>query len=619
MYRIAHISDLHFQHPDTLSESRTFLQSLLLRIAKQEVVADHHDEKKLEALRIALKYLRPDLIVVTGDLTNFGDPESFNLALAKLEHLQNESGAERVLCVPGNHDGLCDRAASLRGGGFTDKAKLLILASLSHEIDMSKRLARRDKSAGKGRFAWLFGSGDSEEDEATFEDAQKAREQLEEGLDFPFLQTYVEKVHGKFGVSDPSDPVYVKTNWGEIAIFLFNSTNDSLLMCNEGRIGRDQYNKFNSFCLDPAHKTRFGKAVRLALLHHHPISAPTQVEGAATRGFDTMRDGTEFLSYVNEKIHLVLHGHQHAAYKATIRYDAGEALNLVGAGSAIAGGPDRPSSFNVIDLISPFQGRLQRFNYKNSGYDPRRPDFEDDLEISSFQHVRLSKPDSPLTAEDIALRNLVRGNPKAIDGDHQYDLLAFDVSVTREHLYRARYRRKGRVVDPTEANSEHSVAGLRFLITGSPAMPVEEMKLKAMDADDNELQVEVESDYPNQKMICVLHRTPLWGGSDFDVTLQFEWQTSIYEPPHYDGVNLTYFRYPVGQMTYSVLVPWEPIRYEVVQYDVEASTVELEKIDDKDPQPKKTEEGWRWYFKITDPKALAYLIAYPPKNGSGPS
>jgi 3',5'-cyclic AMP phosphodiesterase CpdA len=52
-------------------------------------------------LRIALNYLGPDLIIVTGDLTNFGDAESFALAVDTLECLKNESGAERVLCVPG--------------------------------------------------------------------------------------------------------------------------------------------------------------------------------------------------------------------------------------------------------------------------------------------------------------------------------------------------------------------------------------------------------------------------------------------------------------------------------------------------------------------------------------
>jgi 3',5'-cyclic AMP phosphodiesterase CpdA len=614
MYRIAHISDLHFQHPDTHNESRNFLQNLLSKIANQEVVADHHDEDKLAALRIALNYLRPDLIIVTGDLTNFGDTESFALALDELESLKNFCGAERVVCVPGNHDSLCDRAAALREGSLAEGVLLNLLAAFSPQIDMSKRLAPSKPRAPRGRIltllSGLFGSRDSGNNGANFEDAEEARKELEEGANFPFLRSYLKMTHDKLDVADPSTPIYVKTNWGEIAIFLFNSTNDSLLMCNEGRIGRGQYNRLNAYYLDRRNETRLAKAVRIGVLHHHPISAPTRVEGAVSRGFDTMRDGTEFISYVNGKFHLILHGHQHAAYKATVRYDADEALNLVGAGSAIAGGLERPSSFNVIDLISPFQGRVQRFDYEGNGYDPKRPDFESELEISSFRHVRRSRPDTPLTSEDIALRNLVSGDLKAIDGDHQYELLAFDVSVSRELLYHARYRRKGRVV---QGNGRRSDLGLRFLITGSPAMPVTKMKLKAQDAQQRELQYEVEVDHPNQKMILVLHRTPLSSGEEFDITLDFEWQASVHEPPEYDGINLNYFKFPVNLLTYSVVVPWEPIRYEIIQYDVEASNVKPQKLGDVDPHPERIDDGWRWCFKITKPPALAHLIAYPPK------
>jgi 3',5'-cyclic AMP phosphodiesterase CpdA len=608
MFRIAHISDLHIQHPDTQDESQTLLQGLIGLITKQEVVADHHDLGKFEALCIALVALKPDVILVTGDLTNFGDPKSFDLALKILEELQERSCAKQLLCIPGNHDGLCDRAAALRKGGFQGRALLQIVASLSHQIDMTKRLATRPEK--KGWLSRWFTADSEEELEVSLEDDPDRKNLLEQGSSFPFLDTYVEKVPRKFGIADPSKPVFIEAGWGgEIAIFLFNSTNDGLLMCNEGRIGPGQYNRFNSYLFNPKNDNKLKNAVRLALLHHHPISAPSKVEGAASRGFDTMRDGTEFLSYVDKRLHIVLHGHQHVPYNAKVSFNAAAMLNLVGAGSATAGGSARPSSFNVIDLISPFQGRLQRFDYTNTGYDPRHPDFEDELEICTFEHVRLSKSGSPLTAEDIALRSLVRGNAKVIDQEHAYDLLAFDVRVTKEHLYKARYRRQGCVVDMAEGSSDR---GIRFLITGSPSMPKKAMNLKATDAKGNALNVDVETDHPNQKMLFVKHRTPLFNGATFDVTLEFEWQVSINEPVHFDGVNLGYFKHPVRSMRYCVLLPWEPTRYEVVQYGVEASTVRLDGPGGTAPEPEKAGDEWRWCFEIPKPKALSYLISYPP-------
>lgn len=605
MFRIAHISDLHIQHEDTQDESRTFLQKLLEWISRQEVVADHHDRYKCEALRIALVALKPDVILVTGDLTNFGDAGSFDLALETLEDLQTKSGAKHMLCIPGNHDGLCDRAVALREGGFADRALLQILASVSHQIDMTKRLARQPKKK-KWYSSWWPPRDGGKQDEVSVVDAPEHKSLLEQGVSFPFLATYAERVHPRFKPADPSQPIFIETSWGgELAIFLFNSTNDDLLMCNEGRIGTAQYNKFNASLFDPNIKGRLENAVCLALLHHHPISAPTQVEGAASRGFDTMRDGTEFLSYVNGKLHMVLHGHQHAPYNAKLRFNAADMLNLVGAGSATAGGPGRPSSFNVIDLINPFQGRLQRFDYKNTGYNPSRPSFEDDLEIASIEHVRRSKPDLPLTAEDIALRSLVLGNPKAIDERHAYSLLAFEACVTEEQLYRARYRRQGCAVEDGDR-------GLRFLITGSPAMPKEKMKLRATDTDGNELHIEMESDYPNQKLFLVEHQTPLFKGDSFDVTLEFEWQASIHEPVHFDGVNLGYFKYLPERMTYCVSLPWKPSRCEVVQFGVKASTVKVQGVGGASSKPQKVGDGWRWYFEVPKPRALSYLISYPP-------
>ncbi len=72
MLRIAHISDLHIKHPKINNEDLSVLQMLAKMLAKTkdfEVEAEGHSEEKLLALVNALKSLKPDLIVVTGDIT----------------------------------------------------------------------------------------------------------------------------------------------------------------------------------------------------------------------------------------------------------------------------------------------------------------------------------------------------------------------------------------------------------------------------------------------------------------------------------------------------------------------------------------------------------------------
>lgn len=73
MTRIVHISDLHFGALEPAS---------------------------LEPLRDTIARLAPQLVVVSGDLTQRARPEQFRAAAAYLDTL----ASPRVLCVPGNHD-----------------------------------------------------------------------------------------------------------------------------------------------------------------------------------------------------------------------------------------------------------------------------------------------------------------------------------------------------------------------------------------------------------------------------------------------------------------------------------------------------------------------------------
>ncbi len=117
MLRIAHISDLHVKDDDIQTEELSALQWLAKFVAGGagfSVEGDGHSDDKFVALANVFKSLKPEVIVVTGDVTNFGDAKSFALGVEAPEDLKEAAGARHVFCVPGNHDALVERAADVK-------------------------------------------------------------------------------------------------------------------------------------------------------------------------------------------------------------------------------------------------------------------------------------------------------------------------------------------------------------------------------------------------------------------------------------------------------------------------------------------------------------------------
>ncbi len=84
-----HLSDLHFR------ESRNYDETIVLRELLRDV-----------AERIEKDNLRPDFIVVTGDIAFSGKPEEYQLAGSFFDKLLETAklSRERLFVVPGNHD-----------------------------------------------------------------------------------------------------------------------------------------------------------------------------------------------------------------------------------------------------------------------------------------------------------------------------------------------------------------------------------------------------------------------------------------------------------------------------------------------------------------------------------
>ena len=96
--KIAIISDLHVMVPELLVNEGNAFEEYLARDRKML----RESVEILDTLVVSILELKPDLVLVTGDLTKDGERVSHELVAAQLERLT--SAGIQVLVVPGNHD-----------------------------------------------------------------------------------------------------------------------------------------------------------------------------------------------------------------------------------------------------------------------------------------------------------------------------------------------------------------------------------------------------------------------------------------------------------------------------------------------------------------------------------
>lgn len=109
--RIVHFSDIHaFQPP---SGVRPWLDKRLLGTFNHVFRRRrHHDWSRLERAVARIRLLRPDLVLLTGDISTISNPREFEQSLEALDPLVQDSGLE-LIYVPGNHDHYTHCAASV--------------------------------------------------------------------------------------------------------------------------------------------------------------------------------------------------------------------------------------------------------------------------------------------------------------------------------------------------------------------------------------------------------------------------------------------------------------------------------------------------------------------------
>lgn len=103
MFMLSHLSDLHLTPPILPQRRDLWNKRLLSHWSWRRKRARIHSMRVLDALRADVHDLRPNHVVLTGDLVNLALPAEFAAAAAWLHEL---GLPEWITVVPGNHDAL---------------------------------------------------------------------------------------------------------------------------------------------------------------------------------------------------------------------------------------------------------------------------------------------------------------------------------------------------------------------------------------------------------------------------------------------------------------------------------------------------------------------------------
>lgn len=303
---VVHISDVHFgRHhrfrpdPDSSGEvprDESF-PSLFQKIS-EDLVSFFSNER----YHYSGKVRRPHIVVcITGDLTQIADPTEFEQAkdlvtsLANLEILGAAIGIQNIFCVPGNHDLKYD------------------------EPQVAQRWTE---------FAEFHN--------ALFETKYR-REKPEAFMRLEFR-----------GKDD------------EFAFLLLNSAafvlkND--IEATRGRLSVYQLAEIDRI-LSGISQARLARAIKIAMIHHHPVLLPELVEAGSN--YDAIYGSGPLLTKLRSYgFHAILHGHKHLPVIFTddsrYAFSSVEHIPMVLISGGSVGSKELPSgrrSFNTYNIIS---------------------------------------------------------------------------------------------------------------------------------------------------------------------------------------------------------------------------------------------------------------------------
>ena len=252
---IVHLSDLHFGSKNRFIPSKT---------AAGDGPAREGTPTLIELLKRDLQDDNsecPAIICITGDIVQtpvfaaFDKAEGFVKELSKFSVLGSENSLDRIFIVPGNHD------LNYKASSHGERWQLW--------TDFMNR---------------LYGT------------------QIDRDKPSEFIH-----VHDRV---DDLGAIIVSLN---SCLYIKKGTKDQ----NRGVVDLAQLKSVDDQ-LGQIPKDRLHSAIRIALIHHHPVLIPPLVEEG--RGYDAVENSGQLLNLLRDyDFHLILHGHKH--YPNFFRYD----------------------------------------------------------------------------------------------------------------------------------------------------------------------------------------------------------------------------------------------------------------------------------------------------------
>lgn len=308
------------------------------------------DDAPAAALARLVARLDPDALVLTGDVTSFGDKRSFELAYRWLEPLLKRGSEQPRKCIvaPGNHDVLAvqlariaDRLASgpwvvqFAASGWT-KDVIRAVEDCLRAADMTPQ-----RRLLPGTLAhWIVDPGDG-------------------GL----LKAFREFAAQPNIVATGSHALPL-AGTSEAVVIPFSTVSSDPIFMNQGELRTKELQRIEDE-LDSLTR-RDGGVLRIVAIHHNPLSSPHVGEAREVFAYNGMPGGTAMLrSLQRQSVDLVLHGHQHEHALMQFDFDlrnAGHAYTL-GAQSSTA---RHGAGANLLEIHDVNHATLERYAYRET-------------------------------------------------------------------------------------------------------------------------------------------------------------------------------------------------------------------------------------------------------------
>ncbi|WP_158801079.1 metallophosphoesterase [Acidisoma sp. L85] len=355
--RIIHLSDLHY--------GGTYHDATWRSVAK------------------TIAGLRPQILVVSGDLVD--DPRDDNLKLAKheLDKLADDTGAT-LLEVPGNHDLFPFGLATRRGftlGLAPRLGRLPMYEDIFHPVGMSDGTPDSPgfQPQNRGSLAVLADRTISFLRGGRNASRQRNRPDVKARLMRP-----------------PTRPPRVEAHGGVLFALIDSNAVDRYVPAATGRVSRDDLTALDQKLED----TPYDHLARVAVIHHHLL--PVMATGGKLIGSEALmvlhNAGDVLGLLARHRFDLVLHGHKHRAQFCRVDFEPetpeGHQIAVVSAGSAaIKLKDDEPhrNSFNLVTIEDDGRIAVESYHYGSGGKGPNPRGVrgsEVKLYEESFQLVR---------------------------------------------------------------------------------------------------------------------------------------------------------------------------------------------------------------------------------------